>query len=96
MNDPIVPSTYPSEVENNFVPVKTGEIAAQAESTTQNNSESSGWIFLAIAVAGAAAVIGYDLYRKYRSGQLKPEEPPRPSEKDGNARVNKPDGVALF
>ncbi len=96
VNDSIVPLTYPSEGENHFVPVKSGEIAAQAESGTQNNSESSGWIFLAIAVAGAAAVIGYDLYRKYRSGQLKPEEPPHPSEKDGNARVNKPDGVALF
>jgi hypothetical protein len=98
VNDAVVLSTYPSGPENNFVPVKSGEIAAQAESTTQNNSESSGWIFLAIAVAGAAAVIGYDLCR---SGQPKPEkpkpkEPARSSENDGYARANKPDGVALF
>lgn len=68
VNDPVVPSTYPSKVENHFVPVKSGEIAAQTESTT-NDSEWPWWAPLAIGVAGAVVVIGYDLYRKHRSRQ---------------------------
>jgi hypothetical protein len=54
------------------------------------------WVVPVLGIGGVAAVLGYDAYRKLKKTQTHPPTPSSSTDAQGYARVNDPNGTAMF